>query len=433
MNLQELREKLKKLNAESAALLETADAEGRDLTEEEETRFNELDADFKKTEAAIRRAEQVEKQKATLESSAGRVVKPKNNGSIQVGQAEEEKDPQNGFDSLADFALSVKSACVPGGRRDQRLDVQGAPSNYHQETGSADGYMVPPAFRNEIWNIVFEENNLLNLVNPEPTESNSVELLADESTPWGTTGVQAYWRAEGSQMTPSRLSTEGRTVKLHELYAFVLATDELLADAPRLNQRLTLRSGEAIRWKASDAIMNGTGAGQPLGYLNANCLVSQAKESGQAAATVVADNIAKMVSRLLPSSFARAVWLMNSDVIPELVTMTLGDQPIWTPPASGFQNAIGGYLFGRPIILTEHCQTLGTVGDIQLIDPAGYYAAIKQGGMQFAESMHLYFDYGVNAFRWTFRVGGQPYLSAAVSPNKGTTTKSHFVVLATRS
>ena len=35
----------------------------------------------------------------------------------------------------------------------------------------------------------------------------------------------------------------------------------------------------------------------------------------------------------------------------------------------------------------------------------------------------------LRAFRWIFRVGGQPVLSAPVSPAKGSATKSHFVVL----
>ena len=89
-------------------------------------------------------------------------------------------------------------------------------------------------------------------------------------------------------------------------------------------------------------------------------------------------------------------------------------------------------LLGRPIRFSEHCKTLGTVGDIQLVDPKGYYALTKAGGIKFASSIHLYFDYGLQAFRWTIRLGGQPHLAAPVSPANGSTTKSHFVALATR-
>ena len=53
-------------------------------------------------------------------------------------------------------------------------------------------------------------------------------------------------------------------------------------------------------FQLDDEILNGTGADQCLGVLNANnaSLVSQAKENGQLAATVVTENITKMWSRM---------------------------------------------------------------------------------------------------------------------------------------
>ena len=91
-----------------------------------------------------------------------------------------------------------------------------------------------------------------------------------------------------------------------------------------------------------------------------------------------------------------------------------------------------GTLMGRPIIATEACQTIGTVGDIILAYLPGYFAPYKAGGVRSDMSMHLWFDQGVTAFRWTFRVGGQPWLSAAIARKNGSNTLSHFVALQTR-
>lgn len=428
----ELRAEGERLEAEMSRL---AAADSR--TEEQNARLAELQTSLREWEAraevardALESAEEAHRRAALLD---GLVIRP----GARIGSTEPDPAQTGGFRNLADFALSVQRASTPGHPHpvDHRLAaLHAAPSNFHQERGSADGYMVPPAFREQIWELMLaEEGALLNMVDMEPTASNQVNLLRDETTPWGSSGVQAYWRAEGAQMTPSRLATEPSTVKLHELYAFVLATEELLEDAPRLNARLTRQAARAINWKASEAIMWGTGAGQPQGWMTAPCLVTVAKEPGQTAATVVAANVAKMYSRLMPSSLNRAFWLVNSDVLPQLILMTLGDQPIWTPPSTGLTGAPGGVLFGRPVIPNEHSQTVGTKGDIQLVDPLGYYMARKANGLTFAQSMHLYFDYAIQAFRWTFRLGGQPYLSAPVSPAKGSSTKSHFVCLETRS
>lgn len=344
-----------------------------------------------------------------------------------------EDDPKRGFANIGDFALAIRGLYTPGNAVDPRLLIPGAaPTNFHKEGGSDEGRMVPPAFKEEIWEAVSEsDGSLIADVDAEPTSSNSVELNTDESTPWGATGVQAAWRSEGAVMSPSRLATTGVQVKLHELYAFVLATGELMADAPRLAARLMKKAPMAIVYKLNEAIVNGTGAGQPLGWFTSAAKVSVAKETSQTATTVNATNIAKMYARNLKPG--QANWYINQDVLPMLPLLVIGTQPAWAPPSQGLTGAPGGLLLGRPVKFLENCQTLGTQGDIQFVNPKGYYAAHKGTAPEFAESMHLYFDYNINAFRWIFRVGGQPYLSAAVSPAKGSSTRSDVVVLDTRS
>lgn len=352
-------------------------------------------------------------------------------GSVVI--KEFEPHPTFEFKSVVEFAQAVRNASPGAGRFDvdDRLRKYAAPTNFH-ETGGSEGFLVPPQYRQEIWELVFQGQSLLSMVDLEPTSSNSVSLIADETTPWGTGGVEAKWRAEGSQMTATKLGVEPRMVHLHELYAFVLATDELLSDAPRMRNRLTRKAAEAINWKINDAILHGTGVAQPLGILNSNAKVVVTKETNQPAATVEAKNLSKMFSRLLRQPNSRQVWLMNSDVLPELIGLTIGDMPVFIPPSDGIRGAPDGVLFGRPIVVTEHSPSLGSEGDIILADMRGYYAVNKAGGVSFASSIHLYFDYGIEAFRWTVRIGGQPYLSAPVSPARGTATKSHFVVLGAR-
>jgi HK97 family phage major capsid protein len=71
------------------------------------------------------------------------------------------------------------------------------------------------------------------------------------------------------QMIGSKAAITGTQLQLHELYAFVTATNELLDDAPRLQNRITVQAARAIKWKASDAVVSGDGNGKPLGFMNA--------------------------------------------------------------------------------------------------------------------------------------------------------------------
>lgn len=413
------------------AVIDLAEKESRGLSDDEKLA---AEADHKRI-ADINGLLDVMNRQRDLERS---VAVPAG-ARVEVAAPNAEKDAMMGFYSAAEFGQAVRSAGLPGGRVDARLVTPSqarfgaAPTNYHQESGTAEGYMVPPAIRDTIWEIALSDEDILGMVTPEPTESNMVELVKDETTPWGSTGIQAKWRAEASQMTPSKLATNAIQVRLHELYAFVLSSDELLADAPRLNSRLTKGAARAIQWKAAEAVIYGTGAGQPLGWFTSSALISIAKENAQASASLVAKNVTNMYSRLLVGPGSRPTWFMNRDVVPQLIDLKIGNEPSWKGQNEGLQSAPSGMLLGYPIRFTEQCQTLGTKGDVQLVDLSGYYATVKSGeGVRFDTSIHLYFDYGLQAFRWTFRLGGQPYLSAAVSPKNGSNTKSHFVTLDTR-
>ena len=340
----------------------------------------------------------------------------------------------SGFANLAEFARAVYSLNV-NGVRDPRFEAAG--TGYQQNQGSSgEGILVPTEWREQIWSLVFDNNDLLGACNPEPTQGNTVGIIKDETTPWGASGVQAAWRAEGTAMVNSKAQMTPALLQLHELYAFVLATNEILDDGPRLQNRITVQAARAIRWKAFEAVVNGDGNGKPLGFMNSPALITVTKESGQAATTLVTANILKMASRLFEMDGGNPMWLANRDTLPQLGVMTIGNQPAWLPMnqaliGGGIRK--GGILLGEQLSWNEHMQTLGTKGDIVLADLSGYALATKQGGgIDFAASIHLFFDQNLTAFRWIFRLGGQPYLSAPVAPAKGSNSKSHFVCLENR-
>lgn len=405
-----------------------------ELSDDEKTRLDALEKEVDALEAQVAAAdaeiaaEEKKTRRATLFGSTAPAIVP----ARHITSEETNPELTGGFRSLNEFAVAVRNQVVGQGN-DPRLFA--APSNVHQNQGSSgEGFLVPTEYRQQIWEMVFQAGDMLTRVDAEPTNSNVVSITKDESTPWGSSGVQAAWRAEAALMTGSKQKTDNMLVQLHELFAFVTATDELLADGPRLQSRLTTKAAAAIRWKASDAIMWGDGNGKPLGFMNSPALVTINKEAGQAAATIVTNNIAKIFARLLQQNLAGTFWIANADILPQLIGLTIGNQPVWTPPNAGFADAPGGFLLGRPLLFSEHPETLGTKGDLVLVDGMGYYLTTKAGGgIDFASSIHLYFDYNMTAFRWVFRVGGQPYLSAPVSPARGSATKSHFVCVETRS
>lgn len=433
MNLKELRAKLAAARLRGKAKVDDYEAlrAKADRTDEDDQKLTAIDAEITAIEAEVSTLDATIADEEKRARRAGIFAASGTGHRHPITTNEPNPATTGGYRGISEFAVAVRNAVVNPGEVDERL--RASPTGYHQNQGAAgEGYLVPPQFREAIWELVFGERDLLSLITTEPTSSNAVQIPKDETTPWGASGVQAAWRIEAGQMTPSKASLIGSTVNLHELYAFVLATDELLSDAPRLSNRLTVQAARAIRWKAGEAIMWGDGVGKPLGFMASGAKVAVAKEAAQVADTIVAANVLKAYSRLQGMG-SRAFWVANRDVVPQVAVMTIGNQPMWLPNNQGLQNAPQGSLLGLPMLFLEHAKTLGDEGDLTLMDPDGYYAATKAGGgIDFASSIHLYFDYGMQAFRWTFRLGGQPFLSAPVSPAKGSNTRSHFVAIAER-
>lgn len=441
-NLKELRQKLAAQSQRGKAALaeyQTLTAK-TDLTAEDTTKATALDAeiDALETECADLKAqiEAKEKQQRRASAFAGAAML----GALTVPAMARNHNAVNpdanfGFQSMTEFAIAVRGAYGGGGAMDPRL-LAATPSNTMVNQGSGgEGFMAPPDFTRAVWDMVFPGYgfDLMDLVTPSPTSANMIQLSKDETTPWSTSGVQASWRSENAQLSASKLNLNGSLVPLHELYAFVVATQELLNDAPQLNDRMTRKAAMAIRFAISKAMFGGDGNGKPMGFFGGPATITQAKEAGQTAGTIVLNNIAKMFTRLPAGSLTSAVWLANIEILPQLLALNVGTWPVWMPPNAGLQQAPGGTLLGRPLVFSEQATALGTVGDLTLLDPTGYFLATKEGGgIDFAQSIHLFFDYNASAFRWIFRVGGQPLLTAPINPANGTLTKGHFVNLQAR-
>ena len=93
-------------------------------------------------------------------------------------------------------------------------------------------------------------------------------------------------------------------------------------------------------------------------------------------------------------------------------------------------------MLGIPIQWCEHCQVLGTTGDIILADMSQYNVAEKAGspGVQGASSIHVKFLENEQTFRFIARVDGQPMWKEPLTTKHGGSgnTVSPFVALASR-
>ena len=391
-------------------------------------------------------AEQFRAQETVRLEAEAKAKKEQANKSIVTRVHERSVDaPLWGYRTFGEYAIGVKGSGTNPLSWDPRLRAAQAHckaiSGMSEFQDSDGGLLVPTEVAQGIRERVYAENNLLARTESMTVSGNSMTLLMNAETSratgsrWG--GFRGYWLNEAGQKTASSPTFDKMELKLRKSAVFCYVTDELLEDAAvALGPYLTNGAAKEINFMVSDAIINGDGVNKPLGILNAGCLVSVAKETNQAATTIVSENIINMYSRMFSGSIGNSIWLTNQDTFPQLVTMTLnvgtGGVPLYMPPG-GLSGAPYGSIFGRPVVQTEWNPTLGTVGDIILADMSQFISIVK-GGIQAAMSIHLRFDYDETAFRFVFRVDGQPAWKSALTPFKGTAnTVGPFVALATRS
>ena len=432
MNIRALKAKLATTLGQARGITNKAEAEGRDtLTADEQAAFDGHMAASQQLKAQIANLELLADEEAGLGSSVELGAGAKVTGT-KTNLAD---DPKRGFKSFGEYAKAVRAGA--GGRPDERLLIgAAAPTTFSNESSGGDGgFAVPPEYSREIWNLSLMEDSLIPMTDNTPINGNSMVFPQDETTPWGTDGVRAYWAAEASAATQTKVKMGVASLRLNKLMALMPITDELTEDASALGAYLLDKGATSIRWKANEAIFQGTGAGQPQGLMNSAAMVEVAKESGQAASTLDPKNLAKMIARLPPGSYGKSCWVIGPDSLPALFTLSLGNYPIYLPQGGGvpaLQGSPYGSLLGRPVMVSQHAEAFSSAGDVQLHDLSYYRTITKAGGIETATSMHLFFDAGATAFRVTFRMDGAPKLKAAISQAKGSNTLSPFVRLGAR-
>lgn len=441
-SIREMKARREDCRLRAVAIIEKAEKEDRFLTEEENKEVSRLEGEMKGWTDQIVRVEIFQKpaddkdEKNDIEKSTA----TKNEGEHKPEENEEvikddpNKEEQRGFRSFGEQMMAVYRASTPAGRIDRRLTTRSA-SGLNETNPSDGGFLVQKDFVADLLKRTYETGVIASKVHKIPltTNANGIKINAiDEvsranGSRWG--GIQTYWENEADQITGSKPKFRSMDLSLKKLTGLCYVTDELLQDASALENVLKQGFAEEFGFKIDDAILRGTGAGQPLGILNSDSLVTVAKESGQTAKITVA-NLVKMWSRLWSRSRANSVWYINPELEPELYQLTVGDKPVYIP-AGGLSDAPYGTLFGRPVLPLEQCEELGKTGDIILAD-FSQYLLIDKGGINATSSIHVRFLYDENVFRFIYRVDGQPVWNKPLTPYKGSATVSPFVALGTR-
>ncbi len=335
-----------------------------------------------------------------------------------------------GFKSLGEFLVKVRKFSS-GELLDSRLKTAG---HMEERDDTQGGFLVPEQWAAEIYHAALEGA----VVRPRATvlkaTSDSLKVRKLHETSRVSSlfgGITFAWMEEATSkhfFASSKPALGELELTLHKLVGQMFVSNELEDDYGAFGEFMKLSFGRAIRFIEDDAFINGNGVNQPLGILNAGCLIPVPR---QVANTVDIQDLGQMARRLLPDSWNRAVWIMNPETLSQIFLLNA--------PAANVASAINlseRTIFGLPIIVSEKCEELGTLGDVILADFGEGHYVIADRGMRIAASRHTSYGQGAYGFEtdethWkiVLRFDGQPLMTAALTPHQGRNTLSPFVAL----
>lgn len=356
-------------------------------------------------------------------------------------------DQERLFANLGEQLRAIKRASAPGAVADPRLeqvrqrDMARRAASGLSENVDADGaFLLEPAIADELLKQAREGSVLYNLVSRRRlTVGNSLKMkgLSDDSRVKGSLagGIAIYPAAEADDYTASKIKWRDVSFELKKIIAACYVTDEEIEDIPLLTDRILEEFTEAFGVEIDGYLFEGDGVTVSQGLIKSPARVTQEIEDGQDLTNpIVPQNVVKMRSRGLVGSRPKAIWLIQPDLEPYLHLMALevgvGGGPVFMP-MGGLSADPYDKLMGRPIIPFEHCNAIGTPGDLVYTDPSKM-VLIDKNGLKAQVSIHVRFLQDEQCFKFTYRFDAKIPYDKPLTPRKGTIKKSPVVLLDTR-
>lgn len=450
MTIQELLQARAAVHDKQKALVEKAKVEARNLTEDEEKQYDTLEAEFASFEAKIATAQKQEDRAALIASREFELNQPATTpfrpSAVAGTGIQEPKKDDGGFANIGEVVHAIRFG-DPKGRLDELPVGQGQgggrqvpeafrssllPTRFRAEwsmgTGSEGGFAMPEQFNPEILMVQPQmdivRSRAMVLPAGEPPDAKLTMPALDQGSNGVYGGVEVQWIGEGEEKPDTSASLREVSLQPQEVAATTIVTDKLLRNWAAANTFISTLLQRAMRAAEDIAFLVGNGVGKPKGVLGA--LAGLAVNRAVANQISYADVIG-LLAKLLPESVAGAVFVANQSTLPQIATLQDGGGRYIFIQGDATKG-IPSTLSGIPIVFTGKTKTLGTKGDLMLLDLS--YYLIKDGSGPFiAASEHVLFKQNKTVIKVFWNVDGQPWMVEPLTLEDGLTKVTPFVVL----
>lgn len=452
MTLQELRQKHAGLCDQQQAIVNSAVAEGRPMSEEEAKKFKDMQTQIDGFWETIQAAEAADARAKALDLPADQ---PPRFIPGDPSQANHKLD-DGGFKNVGEFVDALRFG-DPKGRLHELPTGQGEGggkkmpdalalrimpwrfpeaaaalgirNEWSMGVGSEGGFAVPQ----QQWNggilMLRPEDAIVrpraNVIEPGDPPDGSIPIPAFTQGAAGVFGgVTVTWIGEGGFKPETDGSLREVILTPREVAAHTVVSDKLLRNWSAANSFISNLLRGAVIHGEDLAFIRGNGVNKPFGFQGCpgRVLVNRVTAN-----QINWQDVSAMLVRLLPESMDSAMWVCNQSAMSQIVNMTdpAGNLIFIRGDAT---KGMPSTLAGIPIKFTGKTPTLGTLGDLMLVDMR--YYLIKDGSGPFVgASEHVFYRTNKTVIKVFWNVDGQGWIDQPLMLDDGATTVSAYIVL----
>lgn len=403
-----------------------------------ETQRSEVDLCIKEIAGDVKafkeeRDEKVEKLEKRLNDEIEKRLTPAQGG--DNGEREEDYGYGNEPGGFDEMIAEVRAAGGDGGVPERLTKMHKGEIERRDLTtltGVGGGYWMRPQFSDLLLQIPPEQQWLSSMVRmlprTDPPNATFTFNAFDQSGSKGIFGGVAVYSAKElatltKTSTPTLMQVE---LKPEKVGVYWLIDEESQANTPQMGAMMQPLVNGAVLSYRDDKIQTGTGAGEFKGFASSPATISISR---QVASQVNYADLVYMMARAMSNGGGRFVWVCQKvTMLPQLMFLVDGaGQLIWA------QNAREGIpaptLMGIPVFFNEISPTLGTTGDLRLINLDYYLVKPGMGATLKSDNTYANFIIGNETIRMVYYEDGKPWITNVLTLRDGTNTVSPFIEL----
>lgn len=229
--------------------------------------------------------------------------------------------------------------------------------------------------------------------------------------------------AESATITASQPLITQFTFTLEKVAYRFDVTEEAMEDTGALVQEIENAVPEAFSKFIENGMINGSGT-ILVGIVGGTNTVVTPYVSLQPVDSLLTENVRAMYVRCKNPS--RSNWVVSRSAYLKVLELEDSNGNALFVGPNGAADAPFGTLLGLPILISDYCAAVGTVGDIILGD-FSRYQIVNKGGMKLRTSSEVSFLTDAQVFKFTYRLAGKS-IDVKLTATDGTEIGS-FVVL----